>query len=198
MKMSKLAAVSAALILAVSAFAGCRPIKTEKTSEAEHKTYVQTTRVIGENKIEVSINEDKSVNNSTFKVNKVINSGRKTDDGLNFIYADVTIKNDSDQPYTVNALNNFYLLLNNGVEVYTDVRTDIYGKQHVNGYEQLLEVAPGAEYTGYVGFLLGDSVKDFTLCYFPTGTDNDKTNVIQCKINESDIVDAPADFIINE
>lgn len=192
MRISRISAVIAAAILAVSSLSGCG---TKKPSASSPNSSSSAGREIGKEKIEVSMNEDTLLNESNFKVNSIIDAGITTDTGQKYIYIDVTIKNNMTETYKVNALNNFYLLMDDGTELYTDIRTDIYAKQHVNGYEQLLEVPAGGDFNGYVGFLIPPSTTSFTVCYFATGTTNDKESVIQCPVTAQDIVPAPAGFI---
>ena len=53
-------------------------------------------------------------NDTVFKLNSVIDSGAKSDDGERYLYLNVTIKNTSDTAYELNALNNFYLVTDDG------------------------------------------------------------------------------------
>lgn len=199
MKISRISALIAAAILTVSPLTGCFTTKptapdTGLTSTSGNNGYAENSE-IGKETIEISVNEDTSHNDSSFKVNRVIDSGKRTDDGLKYIYIDVTIKNNMSTAYTVNALNNFYLLLSDETEVFSDIRTDIYAKQSINGYEQLLEIPAHEEYNGYIGFLLDPYETSFTVCYFATANSNDKETVIRCPINASDIITAPEGFL---
>lgn len=191
MKKFKLAVLALAAALAVAPVSACRNNTKKVTSVPDNNpgAYADISDV-GKNKVEVSISEDAEVNDTAFKLNRVIDSGR-VKDGLKYIYLDVTIKNSSSDNYDLSGLNNFYLILKDGTEVLTDVRADIYAKQSMKGYEHLEQVAAGAEFTGYIGFTLDESIEEFTACFFPTGTDDDKTNVVRCEVKAGDIVAAP-------
>ncbi len=189
MKKARIAVLLAAAVLSLTPAAGCRTNKkpVEKTSSAS--AYADISEV-GKNKVDVKLEEKAEVNETTFKVNRVINSGR-VKDGLKYIYLDVTIKNTSSDNYEINSLNNFYLLLSDGTEILTDVRADIYAKQSMEGYEPITEVKAGAEVSAYIGFAIDEAITDFTACFFPTGTADDKSNVIRCEVKAADIVSAP-------
>lgn len=192
MKLSKITSLVLAAFIAVAPLTGCG---TKKSGSKSSKNTYSANKEIGKNKINVSINETTDLNDTTFRINRIIDSGKTTDDGLKFIYVDVTIKNNMDTAYDVNALNNFYLILDDKKEVFTDIRTDIYAKQSVEGYQQLLEVPANSEFNGYIGFLLNPDVTSFTLCYFATKNKNDKETVIRCPITKNDIISAPSGFI---
>ena len=91
----------------------------------------------------------------------------------------------------LSGLKNFYLVLSDETEVLPDIRADIYAKRAMTGYQQLLSIDAGSEFNGYIGFLVGQNVNSFTVGFFPTGKDDDRTNVILCDVKESDIVAAP-------
>lgn len=203
MKISRLSAFIAAAVIAVSSMAGCSSDKQQSSRTGSTGTANSSAPIneykddpnIGKDKIDVSLNENANHNNTTFKLNRIIDSGKTTEDGLKYIYADVTIKNNMGSAYEVNALNNFYLILPDETEVFTDIRTDLYAKQSVNGYEQLLEVPANSEFNGYIGFLIEPDVTSFNFCYFATANENDKETVIRCPVTSSDIVAAPDGFL---
>ncbi len=197
MKISRLSALFAAALIAVSTMAGCSSDKEESSRNASSSGYshgiesYKENPDIGKEKIEISINEDANHNESNFKLNQVIDSGKISPTGEKYIYLDVTIKNTMAESYEINALNNFYLVLSDETEIFTDIRTDLYAKQYMNGYEQLLEIPANGEFHGYIGFAIDPSVTDFTACYFATANENDKGTVIRCPVTQADIVPAP-------
>lgn len=191
-------ALLSAGMLTLSCAVGCGD-KTQVSSVNENKyasvieDYADDPE-IGKEQIDVTFNEQASHNDTDFQLHRVIDSGRVLD-GKKYIYLDVTIKNNSDTEYSVNALNNFYLILNDGYEVMADIRADLYAKQHINGYEQLLKIGAGEEFKGYVGFCVDEAVEEFTMCFFATGLSNDKSSVIKCVVKPEDIIPAPDGFI---
>ncbi len=187
MKKARLAVLLVAAVLSLTPAAGCRKKPIERTSSAS--AYADISDV-GKNKVEVKLEEKAEVNNTAFKINRVINSGR-VKDGLKYIYLDVTISNTSSDNYEITGLNNFYIILPDNTEVIPDVRADIYAKQAMEGYSQISEVKAGQELSAYIGFVVEESVTDFTACFFPTGTADDKTNVIRCEVKAKDVIDAP-------
>lgn len=200
MKFSKISALIAAAVLAAASFAGCSDTKkpsdpSSRPSSSSEASSNSTSREIGKVKIDVNINDETELNNSTFKLNKVIDSGNIIIDNQKYIYLDVTIKNNMDELYKVNALNNFYLLTDDGTEIYMDIRADIFAKQYISSYEQLLEIPAGEEFNGYIGFTIPTNLTSFTVCYFATGTTNDKESVIRCPVTPQDIIPAPEGFI---
>ncbi len=191
MKKRIIPAILLAAFIAAAPLAGCRDNtkKVKPSSNTEASAYADISE-IGKNKYDVSLSENADVNETGFKINRVIDSGR-VKDGLKYIYLDVTIKNNSADNHDITPINNFYLILKDGTEVLTDIRADIYAKQAMDGYVHLEKVAAGKEFTGYIGFVVDEDVKEFTACFFPTGKNDDKTNVVRCEITEKDIVTAP-------
>lgn len=197
MKKLKIPAFILAAVIAFTPTVSCRFNKKPASSESSSSLsrYADNPE-IGKEKIDVSMNEDASRNLTSYKLNSVIDSGR-VKDGLKYIYLDVTIKNESDKEYTANGLNNFYLILDDGTEILTDVRADLYAKQSINGYEQLLTIPANSEFEGYIGFCIEESITSFTVGFFPTGDTDDKSSVILCKVEPEDIIPAP-EGMINE
>lgn len=191
MKKSRISALFLAAAIAFTPAFGCK--KTDESSRSSTGQYAQFPE-IGKNQINVSLGESTSLNDTSYTLNSVIDSGR-IKDGLKYIYLDVTIKNESDKPYKMSGLNNFYLLLDDGTEILTDVRADIYAKQSVNGYEQLLNIAAGSEYNGYIGFCIDENISDFKVGFFATGVTDDRSSVVFCEIKADDIISAPEDMI---
>ncbi len=193
MRKFRTAALALASVMLVCAV-GCNKNEPEESSSSSLSSSSSSgygdDAEIGKNKIEVALSEGTDLNNTTFTLNRVIDSGRRLE-GLKYIYLDVTIKNNSDMDYETSGLNNFYLMLDDGTEVFTDVRADIYAKKSLPGYEKLMNIAAGSEYSNYVGFVLDEKISDFTVCFFATADNGDRSSVIQCKISEKDITPAP-------
>jgi hypothetical protein len=197
MKKIKTSALLITAVIAVISATGCSNTTKTTSSTSESSAYVYADDPeVGQNTVDVELNEDTQVNDTVFKLNGVIDSGR-VKDGLKYIYLDVSITNESDTDYELNGLNNFYLLLDTGVEIHTDVRADLYAKQALTGYEALLTVPAHSEYNNYVGFCLDESIDSFTVGFFPTETTDDKSNVVLCEIKPEDIQAAPDGMFVD-
>lgn len=194
MKKFKISALILTAVLAFTPAIGCKSGTDGSTSVPTNITAYKDDPSIGKNKIDVSMNDSTELNETSYTINSIIDSGKRVE-GLKYIYLDVTIKNNSDKEYEMNALNNFYLIMNDGEEVLSDIRADIYAKQSINDYKQLLSIPAGEEYNGYIGFLIKESVNTFTIGYFATGDSNDKSSVILCNVAPEDIIAAPEGMI---
>ncbi|MBQ8961838.1 MAG: DUF4352 domain-containing protein [Ruminococcus sp.] len=189
MRKYRSAALLLAVVMAVSA-AGCSSSKSKDTPPPQ-SSQSNLQDVIASDSIEASMLEQTDKHDTVFTLNRIVDSGHRSEDNERFIYLDVTIKNTSDTEYDLNALNNFYILLDDGNEIHFDVRTQLYGQNNVDGYvTNPFKVAPGSELSGLVGgFLLKDEVTSFKVCFFPTGTTgDDKTSVIKVSATSADIV----------
>ena len=196
MKKSRIAAFLIAAAIAVIPATGCR-LNAKKTSNGggTGEGYAGMSDV-GTTQKNVKLGEEISLNSTTYKLNRVIDSGM-VQDGLKYIYLDVSIKNESGEDYEANALNNFYLILGDNTEITPNVRADQYGKKSINGYEHLSSVPAGSEFNNYIGFCVAEGTDSFTVGFFASGTDiNDKSNVVFCEIAADDIISAPDGFII--
>lgn len=193
MKNFRMAALFLTAVIALTPAISCRA-NAKPVEESSSISLYADNPEIGKNKIDVSVNEDTNLNNTSYKINSIIDSGKRSEN-LKYIYLDVTIKNDSDKDYDLNSLNNFYLIMDDGSETLTDVRADIYGKQYINNYEQLLSVPAGGEYNGYIGFLIDEDINTFTVGFFATADSNDKSSVVLCKVTKDDIISPPDGMI---
>lgn len=200
MRKFKITALFLTAVLALTPAFGCKDKKnTESNSAIPYSNQIGLENYaddpeIGKDKIEVQTGEEANHNSTVYKLNNVIDSG-KVQDGLKYIYLDVTIKNESDKNYETSGLNNFYLLLSDGTEISTDIRADLYAKQHVKGYEKLINLSAGDEFTGYIGFCIDENINEFTVNFFPTGNTNDRTSVVKTEIKADDIIPAPEGMI---
>lgn len=192
MKKFRISALILAAAIAVAPLYGCKKDKSSKTTtnETSVSKYADIPNV-GKNKYDVNINEDTNVNGTSYKLNRVIDSGKRKD-GLKYIYLDVTIKNESQTDYQANGLNNFYLVLDDGTEILTDIRADLHAKQTMADYKQLETIPAGGEFTGYIGFCIEENINAFTVGFFPTADTEDKSNVIFCEVASEDIIVPPA------
>lgn len=143
---------------------------------------------IAENEVSAAPEEEADENDTVFTLNRIVDSGNVAEDGKRFIYLDVTIQNNSAKEYEMSALNNFYLLMNDGSEVHFDIRTQLYGVKRVENYSDNPFTIPGnGTFNGVVGgFLVDDGVKEFTVCFFPTlDVSSDKSTVVKVPVTEA-------------
>lgn len=186
-----IAALFMAAALTLTVAAGC---SNNNTSSESSKPFTGKQADLAENQIEVSIAEQANENQTTFQLNSVIDSGEKTDDGKRYIYLDVTIGNSSSEDYSLNTLNNFYLMLPDESEVHFDIRTQIYAENNLSGYNSNPFIVPANdELSGVVGgFLLDESVTSFNVCFFPTQNDDrNKSSLIKVPVTSADIIPLP-------
>lgn len=144
---------------------------------------------IAENEVSAAPKEETNENNTVFTLNRIVDSGNVDEDGKHFLYLDVTIQNSTATEYEMSALNNFYLLMNDGSELHFDIRTQLYGVKNVENYSNNPFTIPqSGTFSGIVGgFLVDDGVKDFTVCFFPTlDVGSDKSTVVKVPVTEAD------------
>lgn len=196
MKKFKFAVLFLAAAIAIIPSTGCRLNSSSDSDSSSDSSGYAGMSDVAVTQMTTSLGDETTVDSTTYTLNRVIDSGMVKDD-LKYIYLDVTIKNSYDEDYETNALNNFYLILEDGTEITTDIRADNYGKQSIDGYEHLSEIPAGGEFSGYIGFCVDEDVTDFTVGFFVTGSDiNDKSTVIYCSVGDGDIISALDGFII--
>ncbi len=195
MKRYKFIPLILAAAMTLSAAVGCSD-KNSSSSENEFISHDSNAVVatdgklegIAENEVSAAPEEEANENDTVFTLNRIFDSGNVDEDGKHFIYLDVTIKNNSATEYEMSALNNFYLLMNDGSETLFDIRTQIYGVKNVENYANNPFIIPAnGSFSGIVGgFLVDDGVKDFTVCFFPTlNVSSDKSTVVKVPITEA-------------
>lgn len=197
MKKFKSAAFLCAIVLSLSPLAGCSSTDEQVSSAPSSSSSSAVREKTEREEINVSVAEEADKNDTGFILNSVIDSGAKAESGERYLYLDVTIKNTSDTKYELNVLNNFYLLTNDGKEIGFDVRSQIYAANNFKGYtSNPFEVPANGEFKGYIGgFCVPEEQNNFTVCFFPTGTDDtNKENVIKVPVTLANIIAAPADF----
>lgn len=196
MKNLKFAAVLMAAVLAAVPMTSCKEEKgsaPQPVSSSTNKPSKTNAEMEGIAEIEhkIAISEDANINNVQYKLNRIIDP-EVVRGSEKFIYADVTIKNNTDEACEFTAINNFYIILPDKTEISPKANAQVYAINHLNGYEKLAAIDAGQEWNGYVCFSLDKSVKGFSFCFFPTGKNySDKENVIRTEIAESDIIKAP-------
>ncbi len=189
----RISALILAAALSVASLSGCNKKDKDKkasTINSGGSNYSDVSNV-GEKEYSVALDEATSVNSTSYKLNRVIDSG-ETKDGVKYIYLDVTLKNESNTDFTISGHNNFYLILEDGTEVRDHVRADLFATKSLNGYQALESIPAGGEFTGYIGFCVAENVDSFKVGFFPTAdAENNKENVIFCDVKSGDIVAAP-------
>lgn len=190
MKKYKLIPVILAAVLSLSAV-GCSG-KTN-TSESSHtNTPLINNEGIAETEIKAAISEEVTANDTSFILNRVIDSGEQPQEGGGtYYYFDVTIKNLTDTAYSLNALNNFYVLMPDETEYHFDVRTQLFAVNNIENYfPNPFDIPENGEMSGIVGgFVIPENTESFTVCFFPSKDDiNNKSNVIKVDVNSADAV----------
>lgn len=190
MKKYKLIPVLFAAVLAAVPFTGCSS-DTESSSVSVIMAPNNRQEGLADTEIKAGISENAEANETSFKLNSVIDSGMTDESGNKYIYIDAVIGNSTDKEYDLNILNNFYLLLPDDSELHFDVRTQLYGQKNIENYIiNPFTVPANGELAGvFGGFVIAPDIEEFTVCFFPT-QDNirDKANVIKVDVTSENIV----------
>ncbi|MBO5163458.1 MAG: hypothetical protein J6B75_03325 [Ruminococcus sp.] len=189
MKKYKLIPLLLAAVMAAAPLTGCSPDK-ESSSVSVSMAPNGRQEGLADNEIKANIAEDTECNDTTFKLNSVIDSGMADENGNKYIYLDAVIGNSTDKEYDLNILNNFYLLLPDNSEAHFDVRTQLYGQKNIDNYiVNPFTVPASGEISGiFGGFVIAPDVENFTVCFFPTQEDmRNKSNVIKVDVTSENI-----------
>lgn len=187
MKKNKFIAIALLAVMALSV--GCSDGSTvSNTSSGDSQSAGDTLSLegIAQNEITANVSEDVTANDTTFRLNRVINSGNTDENGNPYIYLDVNISNATDKEYELSVLNNFYVLLADNSEVHFDIKTQLYAANSIENYSSSPFTIPAnADFSGIVGgFILPKDTQDFTVCFFPTKDNkSDKTNVMKVSVS---------------
>ena len=194
MKLYKLTALTLTAVLAAISVAGCgqKTKKIEPAHQQSSQIVYDDAEHIGENKIKANLLETVSANDTVFTLKSVISPDNMEDEGCNYIYFDVTIKNNSSTAYTLSTLNNFYLIMPDGTEVYSDIRTQLFAMSRFKEntyFSDPFEIPANGEFSGIVGgFLLDKNAESFTVGFFPTkDSPRAKGDVMLIDVAASDI-----------
>lgn len=192
MRIYKIAALILCAAMAVSAAAGCSDDSGSRSMSvpSQATTVNQNNEGRADHEVSAAVSEKASANKTGFTLNRVIDADNRNEKNERFIYLDITIDNTTDEEYELNILNNFYLLLSDGSEIHYHVGSQLYATNNLDGYiPSPFTVPANGQFSGIVGgFAVGEDVKDFTVCFFPTLNEPDKTpDVIKVDIAESDI-----------
>ncbi|MBO7396322.1 MAG: DUF4352 domain-containing protein [Ruminococcus sp.] len=192
MRKYKLTALLLCAAMAISAASGCSDDTGSRSMSvtSQSTTVNQNNEGRADHEVSAAVSEKASANKTGFTLNRVIDAGNRNEKNERFIYLDVTIDNTTDKEYELNILNNFYLLLSDGSEIHYHVGSQLYATNNLDGYiPSPFTVPASGQFSGIIGgFAVGEDVKDFTVCFFPTLNEPDKTpDVIKVDIAESDI-----------
>jgi len=189
MKIFKFTALAMAAVLALTPAVGCKhDIKESSSNTAKYADHPE----VGEVKVTANVNQEAEANETGFTLNKVIDAGAQTENGEHYYYLDVTIRNTTDTAYELTRLNNFYILFDDGQELSSAVRAELYA---INNFTDKYCKSPftipaNGTFTGVVsGFVLAPDQTNFTVGFFPTRENtDDKKNVILVPVTAADIV----------
>lgn len=190
MKKNKIISIALLAVMALSVTAGCSDgtnvsntsINSQSSSGSESMLSLEG---IAQNEISVNPAEDANANDTTFRLNRVINSEAASDDGNSYIYLDVTIANSTDNSYDLSVLNNFYILADDS-EIHFDIKTQLHATKNIENYSASPFTIPAnGEFSGIVGgFIIPKDTQNLTVCFFPTQDDkSNKSNVIKVSVS---------------
>lgn len=188
MKKYKILPIIFAAVIAVTPLVGCSKGKDDADSKP---TIINKQEGLAKTEIKAEILEETLSNETTFKLNNVIDSGKTDDNGNRYLYLDVAITNNTDKVYDLNILNNFYLLLPDEEEIHFDVRTQLYGQKEIETYiPSPFTLSANGNITGIVGgFIVPPDKNNFTVCFFPTQEIlTNKESVIKVDVTAENIV----------
>lgn len=201
MKTVKFTALLLASALFAGTAAGCaensgtssatRPASSVSDSDVGLIEGEISTTPIGTIQIKGNIGEEFNENDMSFKLNSVIDADY-IEDGKKFIFFDITIKNNTGREYTLSTLNNFYLILPDGSEEYSSIRTLLYARSTFSDkkyFPDPFDIPSNGQFSGVIGgFIIDKDINNFTVCFFPTADDpRNKEKVIKIDAAESDI-----------
>ncbi len=194
MRKHKITALLLCAAMALTAAAGCSGKESSSSSSASQPYKISTDGKqdgLADNVINAGLTETAKANDTGYTLTKVIDSGMRTDKNEHYIYLEVTVDNQTDKEYELNAINNFYILFADGSEAHYDIRTQLYAGKHMSGFvASPFTVPANGKFSGIIGgFLVGDEINEFTVCFFPTLDDErNKDDVIKVKVKKEEIV----------
>ena len=191
MKKYKFIPILLAAVLAAVPLTSCSSGTEDSPSVSVSMAPNNKQEGLADTEIKASIAENAVANETTFKLNSVIDSGMTDESGNKYIYIDAVIGNSTDTEYDLNILNNFYLLLPDNSEVHFDVRTQLYGQKNIENYIiNPFTVPANGELAGvFGGFVIAPDVEEFTVCFFPTKENmRDKANVIKVDVTADNFI----------
>lgn len=179
------------ILAAVMAAAPLSSCSKGKDNSSSSQVVVNKQDGLAKTEIKAEISEVTLSNDTSFKLNNVIDYGKTDDDGNRFLYLDVTITNNTDKEYELNILNNFYVLYPDGEEAHFDIRTQLYAQNNIDEYiTNPFKLTANGELSGIIGgFIIPPDKNDFTVCFFPTqDVLTDKESVIKVNVTADNII----------
>ena len=201
MKKTGIIAVLLAAAL-TAAFSGCSDSNDSSVSSRERRSSTVTpavTEAIGSNVVNGEIGKEMIEKDTAFTLNSVVGAVN-SETGEKFIYMDITLRNSTNDAYTLSTLNNFYIELPDGRRAENDIRTQLYAKQHFKDdkyYADPFDIPSNGQFSGLIGGIpVSGDTSEFELCFYPTGSDQSaKGTVIKYSITAADITAPSADIV---
>lgn len=206
MKNLKLTALLLCAAMTIPCAVGCQKhssssSNTKTSSNSGEPVTISNDKDLGKNKITASIAQEAAANETTFKLNSVVqteNVKRNNNPEKKYIYLNVEIKNDSDTDYNLSSLNNVWLRTGENTVKTCDIVTRFYASEHFKDDKFILDpfVVPAhSTVSGYItGYEVDPSLDKFTVEFFPTQNDiHNKNTVIQVEVTPDMIKSIPAE-----
>lgn len=203
MRILKTAAVLMSVVMLTSAFTGCGKKKETKNKQS---TKIEYPDWVGKNEIKGELEQEAVGNETGYILNSVIHIKPEDSSNGDYYYLDVTIKNQTDTAYALNALNNFYIELDDADKTRVEyfVGADAYGSSHFKDdiysvVSEEYQLAANGEFSGIIGGFSIDPAKigsKITVCFFPTRENaDDKEDVIKVDVPADKIIEPTADML---
>lgn len=204
MKNLKLTALLLCAAMAIPCAVGCQKHSSSSKSSSSNSgepITISNNTDLGKNKIKASIAQEAVANETTFKLNSVVQT-EKVKRGDNpekkYIYLDVEIKNESDSDYNLSSLNNVWLRIGENTVKTCDIITRFYASEYIKDDKFIIDpfVVPAhSTVSGYItGYEVDPSLDKFTVEFFPTQNDiHNKETVIQIEVTPDMIKSIPAE-----
>lgn len=179
------------ILAAVMAAAPLSSCSNGKDNSSSSQVAVNKQEGLAKTEIKAEISEVTLSNDTSFKLNNVIDYGKTDEEGNRFLYLDVTITNNTAKEYELNILNNFYILYPDGEETHFDIRTQLYAQNNIEEYiTNPFKLTANGELSGIIGgFIVPSDKNDFQVCFFPTqDVMTDKESVIKVDVTADNIV----------
>lgn len=202
---SRFSAIVLSSLLIPAALFSCSNKNTSQSGSApkeidtESWGEVLTTGKIGSIVVNADLSQQVNENDTLFTLNSVIDAGLNNED-MRYIFFDVNIHNDMDVDCDLNTLNNFYLIMPDGSEMYSTVKAQLYAISKFKEDKYIVdpfEIPAKGEVSGVMGgFLIDKDVDHFTVCFFPTKNDpNNKELVVKIDVTADDFKTPDADIL---
>lgn len=195
MNKSRLSALALALALsAVSAFSCSdeEPTVIDNVNTSSVDTTDPANKYSGNSKkTNSAFGQEMEVNDTVFTLNDIVRVAAPNVENSDFVYINVTIKNNTDIEYEINSMNNFFVALPDETEISMDVRANLYAIQNYpQCVQDNIKIEANGEFTGFLagGFVVPSGTDSLTVGFFPTlNNEKDASNVILTPVNSENI-----------